>query len=221
MVDETTRTRPAIEAIGLTLGYSPDRSVIHDLSFHVQGPATVRLDAPNGTGKSTLIEGISGYLRPTQGDLIVCGKKASDPALRTRRRVCRAKPSLHPSLSMVDHLTLAARLAGCDRAEPVARAKDLGLDEWFDYRTSTLSTGTAKRLWYVMCTTGEFDVVVLDEPFNGVDEESSRVMVSDINEWRKNSLVLLVAHVLPDGLTVDETLGLPRTTDNSRPMSTR
>ena len=181
----------------------------------------MRLDAPNGTGKSTLIEGISGYLRPTQGDLIVCGKKASDPALRTRRRVCRAKPSLHPSLSMVDHLTLAARLAGCDRAEPVARAKDLGLDEWFDYRTSTLSTGTAKRLWYVMCTTGEFDVVVLDEPFNGVDEESSRVMVSDINEWRKDSLVLLVAHALPDGLTVDETLGLPRTTDNSHPMPTR
>ena len=66
-----------------------------------------------------------------------------------------------------------------------------------------------------------FDVVVLDEPFNGVDEESSRVMVSDINEWRKDSLVLLVAHALPDGLTVDETLGLPRTTDNSRPMSTR
>ncbi|MGK2309991.1 ATP-binding cassette domain-containing protein [Cutibacterium sp. V970] len=221
MGDETTRSRPAIEAIGLTLGYSPDRPVVQSLSFHLQGPATVRLDAPNGTGKSTLIEGISGYLRPTEGKLIVCGKKASDPAARRRRRVCRAKPSLHPHLSMVDHLTLAARLAGCDRAEPMARAKDIGLDEWFDYRTSTLSTGTAKRLWYLMCTTGKFDVVVLDEPFNGVDEESSRVMVSDINEWRKESLVLLVAHALPDGLMVDEVLGLPRTTDSAHSSPTQ
>ncbi|WCC80190.1 ATP-binding cassette domain-containing protein [Cutibacterium equinum] len=219
MVDQTTRPRPAIEAIGLTLGYSPDRPVVQDLSFRLDGPATARLDAPNGAGKSTLIEGISGYLRPTHGDLLVCGTKASDPALRTRRRVCRAKPSLHPNLSMVDHLTLAARLAGCDREEPISRAKEFGLDEWFDYRTSTLSTGTAKRLWYVMCTTGEFDVVVLDEPFNGVDEESSRVIVSEINAWRHNSLVLLVAHALPDGLRVDETMGLPRTTGTSHPTS--
>ncbi|MDO4412748.1 hypothetical protein [Cutibacterium sp.] len=111
---------------------------------------------------------------------------------------------------MVDHLTLAARLADCDRDEPISRAKDYGLTEWFDYRTSTLSTGTAKRLWYVMCTTGKFDVVVLAEPFNGVDEESTRMMVSDINEWRKESLVLLVAHAMPNGLTVDQTLSLPR-----------
>lgn len=208
MGHQASNSRPALEAAGLTVGYSPDRPVISDLTFSLSGPGVTRLDAPNGSGKSTLIEAASGYLRPFAGRILVDGRAADDPAARQHRRICRAAPALHPHLSLLDHLALAADLAGVDRSEPLDRAQAFGLDRWFGTRTSALSTGTARRLWYVMCTTGEFSVALLDEPFNGVDAESSALMVDEINGWGGRSLVVLVSHAVPDGLRVDGTLDL-------------
>ena len=208
MGDETSYSRPAIEAAGLTIGYSPDRPVISDLSFALEGPGVVRLDAPNGSGKSTLIEAASGYLRPFAGSILIDGREAHDPAARGLRRVCRAAPALHPHLSLLDHLALAADLAGVDREEPLARARGFGLDRWFGTRTSALSTGTARRLWYVMCTTGTFSVALLDEPFNGVDVSSMERMVDEMNRWSQHSLLVIVSHSVPSELGVGASMSL-------------
>lgn len=208
MGDETSYSRPALEAVGLTVGYSPDRPVIRDLSFSLEGPGAVRLDAPNGSGKSTLIEAASGYLRPFAGSIRIDGRDAHDPAARRHRRVCRAAPALHPHLSLLDHLALAADLAGVDREEPLGRARGFGLDQWFGTRTSALSTGTARRLWYVMCTTGAFSVALLDEPFNGVDAASMERMVDEINRWSRRSLLVVVSHSIPPELDLRASMSL-------------
>ncbi|MCJ1685524.1 ATP-binding cassette domain-containing protein [Rathayibacter sp. VKM Ac-2927] len=208
MGDETSRSRPALEASDLTIGYAPDRLVISGLTFSLTGPGIVRLDAPNGSGKSTLIEAASGYLRPFAGSILVDGVPAQDPAVRARRRVCRATPALHPHLSLLDHLALAADLAGVGRDEPLDRARAFGLDRWFGTRTSALSTGTARRLWYLICTTGRFSVALLDEPFNGVDAESTEQMVVEMERWAEDALLIVVSHAVPPGLRTAETLPL-------------
>lgn len=208
MGDEEPNSLPSLAAVGVTIGYSPERPVIRDLSFALKGPGIVRLDAPNGMGKSTLIEAASGYLKPSRGRILVNEQDAHKASVRSHRRVCRAAPALHPHLSLVDHLALSAGLAGVDREEPLSRARRLGLGEWFGSRTASLSTGTARRLWYVMCTTGRFGVALLDEPFNGVDQGSSRQMVEEINEWGRVSLVVIVSHAIPEALRIDESLTL-------------
>lgn len=208
MGDEPSRSRPSLEAAGLTVGYAPDRPVVSDLTFSLAGPGIVRLDAPNGSGKSTLIEAASGYLRPFAGSIRVDGQEAHHPAVRAHRRVCRAAPALHPHLSVLDHLALAADLAGVTRDDPLERARAYGIDRWFGTRTSALSTGTARRLWYLMCTTGRFAVGFLDEPFNGVDAESAERMVGEMNGWAEDVLLVVVSHAVPPGLRIDETLSL-------------
>lgn len=208
MGDETSCARPAVQAVGLTVGYSPDRPVLEDVSFHIDGPGVVRLDAPNGSGKSTLIEAASGYLPPMRGKILVNGRDAGESEGRTDRRVCRATPALHPHLSLADHLALAADLAGVDRAEPLERARAYGLCEWSLTRTSALSTGTARKLWFVICTTGPLRVALLDEPFNGVDRDSVDLMVDELNAWARTALVLVVTHTAPPGLRIVQTLRL-------------
>lgn len=208
MGGSTSRSVPAIEATGLTIGYSPARPVLSDLSFAVEGPGIVRLDAPNGSGKSTLIEAASGYLRPFSGSIRIDGRNAHSPAARENRRICRAEPALHPHLSLIDHLALCADLAGADREEPLVRARRFGLDQWFGTRTSALSTGTARRLWYLMCTTGRFSVALLDEPFNGVDQDSTAQMISEMSHWAEEALIVVVSHALPPELPVDSRLSL-------------
>jgi len=208
MGDRASHSRPTLEAAGLTVGYLPDRPIIRDLSFTLTGPGVVRLDAPNGAGKSTLIEAASGYLRPLAGNIRINGKDAHDRAVRARHRVCRAAPALHPYLSLLDHLALSADLAGIDREEPRTRAQKFGLDRWSDTRTSALSTGTAGKLWYVMCTTGRFSVALLDEPFNGVDQESTKQMIDEMNQWAEESLLVIVCHTVPPNLRIRSTLSI-------------
>ncbi len=200
---------PAVELVGVTAGYSRDRPVLRELTRTLTGPGLVRLDGSNGAGKSTLIEVASGYLRPFAGECRVDGRVAGDPEARRGRRVCRTAPALHPNLSVLDHLAVAADLTGTDRGELTARAAALGLDEWERSRTSALSTGTAKKLWWLLCTAGRFRVALLDEPFNGVDERSVSLMVDEVREWSRDGLVVLVCHSVPSGLRVDATESLP------------
>lgn len=202
MDHSSTHPVPSIQVAGLTAGYSPARPVLVDLTARLRGPGIIRLDAPNGSGKSTFIEAASGYLRPSAGSIRISGHEARTSHARVVRRVCRATPALHPHLSLVDHLALGADLAGTDRAAAVERARRFGLEEWFGSRTTALSTGTTRKLWYLLCTMGDFSVALLDEPFNGVDRESTALMVEELNHWAERALIVLVGHTLPDGLGV-------------------
>ncbi|RSX55212.1 bacitracin ABC transporter [Bifidobacterium dolichotidis] len=205
---EKTNFAPSFEAVGLSLEYFHGKPVLNNLNLAIRGPQLIRLDAANGSGKSTLIEAASGYLRPSKGEVRINGHLAHDEAIRAQRRVCRSTPALHPNLSVSDHLVISANLAGVDRSEPLQRAERLGLEEWFGFRTNTLSMGTAKKLWFIMCSTGLFNVMFLDEPFNGVDQQSIEYMVSEINNWSVRSLVVLVSHTVPESLNIAQTVSL-------------
>lgn len=198
----------SLTADSLTIGYLANKPVLENLNFKVTAPGLIRLDSPNGTGKSTLIEAASGYLKPLAGKLSINGIDVRELELRLIRKVCRERPALHPYLSLNDHLAIAADLGEVERSEPLSRAKNYGLDEWARTRTTELSTGTAKKLWFIMCTTGKFSMVFLDEPFNGLDRESVDLMCGEINAWKTKKLVVLASHTIPAALELDETLVL-------------
>ena len=208
MGGETSRSQPSVEAVGLSVRYAPDRPVLENVTCGLEGAGIVRLDAPNGFGKTTFVEAASGYLRPTSGRLFVNGLDAHDPRSRADRRVCRSTPALHPHLSIVDHLAVAADLASVPRSAAVERAARFGLEEWFDTRTSALSTGTTRKLWYLLCTMGRFTVALLDEPFNGVDEACTAEMIDEWESWRRTALIVLVSHTIPPDLRIDSRVQL-------------
>lgn len=184
----------------VTAGWTDDEPVVSGLSVDVQGPGLVLVTGANGSGKSTLVELISGYLRPWSGAVVVNGRLAHDPAARARRRICRTLPALFGLMTTRDHLALACGRAGCSMKVALARADQLGLTPWLDANAGTLSSGTARKAWYLMCTVGEADLVVLDEPFNALDAEAMDTVVEEVNAWASSATVLVVAHVPPAGL---------------------
>jgi ABC-type multidrug transport system ATPase subunit len=106
-------------------------------------------------------------------------------------------------MTLHDHLVFASRCVGADPGEALGRAEALGLEYWFGTSARMLSTGNARKLWYLVCSAGEFDTVLLDEPFNGLDGESADTIVAEIRHWSETKTVMLVAHSLPDGLFPD------------------
>lgn len=209
---------PAVRCAGVTAGYSRERPVLRNYTMQLTGPGLVQVTGPNGCGKSTLLELVSGYLHPWQGSVTIGDLPAGDPAARDRRRVCRTELALYPHMSLRDHLLFAARCVGIDSGAALARGERYGLIPWFDLPAASLSAGNAQRLWFLMCTLGDFSVACLDEPFNAVDAEGRAAMVDELTRWSVTRLILLVSHQLPTGLVIDRTLQLPAVKDTATPV---
>lgn len=192
----------------VTAAYDPDRPVIRGLTAGIAAQGLTQVAGGNGTGKSTFVELLSGYLSPIQGTVTVAGQPAGALAARPLRRIVRTTPALFDLLTVRDHLTLFATAYGIPVAGQLERASRLGLAPWFDEHASGLSSGTAKKLWYVMCSGGRPRLVVLDEPFNAVDADGVDTMVDEITAWAADSAVVLVAHTVPARLEVDQVLTL-------------
>ncbi|MGI5195681.1 ABC transporter ATP-binding protein [Streptomyces sp. CA-288835] len=181
------------------------------LSLSFGAPGLVHLRGGNGSGKSTLVELCSGYLLPWQGSVRVGGLDASSPAARSGRRICRTQPALYPDMTVRDHIVFTSRCRGIDPKGGLDRAVGLGLEPWLDHAAKTLSTGNTRKLWYVVCTLGGFDFAVLDEPFNGIDQEGVEKIAEELSGWAADRLVLLISHTAPAALAVTADFVLDRT----------
>lgn len=198
----------AVNISDVTAGYRRGEPVFDRLSVAIRDRQVTHICGPNGSGKSTLLEICSGYLRPWAGSVTIGGQAAASPAARDKRRICRTKTALYPHMTVRDHLTFASRCFRTEAAIAMDRAWRLGLERWFEADARTLSTGNARKLWYVMCTLGDFQYVFLDEPFLGLDESGSHILIDDIHQWSERGAVILISHTVPDGVRVDRTIDL-------------
>ena len=200
---------PLIDVEHLCTGYDAARPVHHDLSLRLEGPGLYLLQGPNGCGKSTLVETLSGHLRQRAGTVRLAGVDSRSPRASRVRRICRTEPALYPALTAHDHIVFASGWAGADPAEGLRRAERHGLGPWLDEPAERLSTGNRRKLWTIVCTCGAFDVVVLDEPFNGLDPASAAELCAELGEWARHRAVLVVAHRPPAELVPAAVVTLP------------
>jgi ABC-type multidrug transport system ATPase subunit len=116
-----------------------------------------------------------------------------------------------------DHIALASAARGVAREPGLERAEALGLAPWLGENAGSLSTGTAKKLWYLINTLGDFDVVVLDEPFNGVDADSVEVIAGELKGYSRRGTVVLIAHSLGNDVVPDRVIDLRELSSRSSP----
>ncbi|MDM7854675.1 ABC transporter ATP-binding protein [Cellulomonas alba] len=192
----------------MTAGYGEGPAVLEGLDLELTGTGLVWLVGPNGRGKSTFVELASGYLRPRVGTVDVFGVPAHLPTARDRRRVCRSRVALFPQMTVRDHLAFGSLARAVPRDDALARAERLGLGPWLDSRAGTLSTGTARKAWIALCTVGAADLLLLDEPFDGLDADSRAALTEEIATWARDALVLLVSHTAPTGSAAARRLSL-------------
>ncbi|WP_277207651.1 ABC transporter ATP-binding protein [Isoptericola croceus] len=190
---------PAIQITGLRKSYG-SFDAVQDVSFTVEPGRVVGLLGPNGAGKTTTLHVLLGLAAPTAGRALVQGRpygELDDPA-RTVGALLDAG-GLHPGRSGRHHLralTLAAGLPA-DRVDDVLEV--VGLTPAADRRVRTYSLGMRQRLGLAAALLGDPDVLVLDEPANGLDPAGMRWLRETLRTFADDGgAVLLASHVLAE-----------------------
>lgn len=197
-----TPFEPSIEIDSVTVGYRQGLPVVEGLSLSMTSPGLYRVAGSNGSGKSTFLELLSGFLRPWSGSVRLCDIDAGSADARQVRSVCRTSPALFPSMTVHDHLALAARSRRVRPEAGLARLARYGLESWAEQPVSMLSTGNVRKLWLLMCTVADTPIVAMDEPFNGMDVQGIDALIGELDEWARNKIVVLVSHTVPDELSI-------------------
>jgi ABC-2 type transport system ATP-binding protein len=163
-----------IEAGGLTKRYG-ETTAVNDLSFSVRPGIVTGFLGPNGSGKSTTMRLVLGLDAPTSGDVTVAGKHyAEHPAPLHEVGALLEARSVHTGRSAYNHLLSLAQTHGI----PKRRVSDLielvGLEAVAKKRAGQFSLGMGQRLGIAAALLGDPEVVMLDEPVNGLDPEGIR-----------------------------------------------
>ncbi|MFE4688461.1 ABC transporter ATP-binding protein [Streptomyces sp. NPDC056749] len=160
-----------IEAVGLTKRYGA-KTAVHNLSFQVRPGAVTGFLGPNGSGKSTTMRMMLGLDRPTSGHVTIGGHafRSLPNAPRQVGALLDAK-AVHGGRSARNHLLSLAQLAGI----PVARVDEVlgvvGLQDVAKKRSKGFSLGMGQRLGIAAALLGDPQVLLFDEPVNGLDPE--------------------------------------------------
>jgi ABC-2 type transport system ATP-binding protein len=160
-----------IQARDLTKRYG-DKVAVDHLSFTIEPGRVTGFLGPNGAGKSTTMRLVLGLDRPQAGTATINGKHYTDLAqpLRTVGALLEAK-AMHPGRSAYNHLLFLAQTQGLPRSR-VDHVLDLvGLREVARKRTGSYSLGMGQRVGIAVAMLGDPEVLLLDEPVNGLDPE--------------------------------------------------
>jgi ABC-2 type transport system ATP-binding protein len=212
---KTTDMPPAPAAIvveGLTKRYG-EVTAVDDLSFTVRRGAVTGFLGPNGAGKTTVLKAIVGIARPTAGGALINGTPIDSMASDARTLGVYIEPcGAHPGRSGRDHLRSLAALAGLPRGRVDELLAVVGLELAGSRRVGKYSMGMRQRLGLAAALLGDPDILVLDEPLNGLDPQGIRWLRRVLRERAAGGrTVLLSSHVLTEAAqTVDDVVVIHR-----------
>jgi ABC-type multidrug transport system ATPase subunit len=184
---------PAIRASGVVRRFGATR-VLNGVDLIVAPHERVVLLGDNGAGKTTLMRILAGLLRPTAGDVAVAGSTPDDTASRRRVGVLGHTPFLYGRLSAMENLRLWARLfdVGGGAARAAHLLGTLGLDPGDRRPVSAYSQGMRQRAGLARALLHAPDVLLLDEPFAGLDDAGAERAASLIADEART--VLIASH---------------------------
>lgn len=184
---------------GLTKRYG-DLTALDDVSFDVDRGQVVGFLGPNGSGKTTTMRAIMRLLTLDAGEVTWEGTPV-DPTVRQRFGYMPAERGMYPKMRVHDHLVYYGRLSGRSTSDAARLADEwlerLGLSERRDDLVETLSSGNQQRVQLALAVLNEPELLVLDEPFSGLDPMAVE-MLSDIlrDQVANGAALLLSSHQL-------------------------
>lgn len=174
------------------------RRAVDDLTFSFERGRIVGLLGPNGAGKSTAMRGLVGLLRPTSGTAEVFGKRFAD--LRDPARsvgVHMDGLGFEAGITGRRHLEILSIAAGMPKDRPDELLELVGLEGEGRKHVKRYSTGMKQRLGLAAALVGDPELLVLDEPANGLDPEGIRWLRGFLrNEGNKGRSILVSSHQL-------------------------
>ncbi|TLG17662.1 ABC transporter ATP-binding protein [Nocardia cyriacigeorgica] len=164
---------------------------------------------PNGAGKTTTLRMLAGLIAPSSGSATVLGRALGDPAVVRRIGVLIEGPGFYPYLSGRDNLLVMARYRGLGPAHVTEALQRVGLAGRADDRYRTYSLGMKQRLGVGAALLGRPDLLILDEPTNGLDPAGMaemRLLITDLAA--DGHTVLLSSHMLSEVQEICDRVGV-------------
>ena len=181
-----------------------DHLAVSNISFDLAAGDVLGFLGPNGAGKSTTMRVISGGLAPTQGKVEINGIDLLDNPLAAKRSLgyLPENPPLYPELTVDEYLHYAGELRNIPRSELAIATKRVkaqcGLSDCGKRLIANLSKGFQQRVGIAQAIIHNPNVVILDEPTNGLDPNQIQEIRTLIRELGQTRGIILCTHILPE-----------------------
>lgn len=195
-----------LDVRGLSRSYGR-HVIVQDVSFAVDAGRMLALLGPNGCGKSTTLKVLSGAIEATAGTFTVAGSPGGSDVARRATGYVPDTRGVFPRLTGGEHLELAARLHGAVDWRPRADEliERLELDEAVDLPAAAYSHGQSRRLSMAMALVARPPLLLVDEPFDGVDVQGVETITDLLVEARADgAAIVLTTHLLDAAVIADE-----------------
>lgn len=176
-------------------------TAVDALSLSVPSGLIYGLLGPNGAGKTTTIRILMDIYEPDEGSVRVLGTVAGGRAHSARIGYLPEERGLYPKMRVLDVLVFLAEAKGVSRRNARARAFEwlerLGLSDWRFRKVSELSKGMQQKVQFISTVLHDPDLVILDEPFSGLDPVNSQVLRDTVIDYRRRGkTVLFSTHIM-------------------------
>ncbi len=183
-----------------------EKNILEDISFSVRQGEIFGLLGPNGAGKTTLIRLLLDIIRPDSGEIRVFGDFLN-PVAKNRIGYLPEERGLYRKTGLLDMLVYLAQLKGMSKKQAHLNAefllKSLELDQYKNKKVEELSKGMQQKIQFLSAIIHEPELVILDEPFSGLDPVSTKTVMARILELKAaGKTIILSTHMMEQAQTL-------------------
>ncbi len=179
--------------------YFSSQKAVDDISFTISQGSIFGLLGPNGAGKTTLIRMITGIFYPDTGNILLNGKKFDPVNDVINIGYMPEERGLYKKMKVGEQAMYLAQLKGMSKQEAFAKVKEwfekFEMQSWWNKKVEDLSKGMGQKLQFVTTVLHEPKLVILDEPFSGLDPVNSNLIKDEIfNLAKKGTTIIFSTH---------------------------
>lgn len=189
---------PILQVSDLQKNFS-SQIAVNKVSFRLENNSIFGLLGPNGAGKTTLIRMITGIFYPDEGEILFQGRKFNPAADIVQIGYMPEERGMYKKMKIGEQAIYLARLKGLSSQEAYSKVKEwfikFEMQSWWNKKVEDLSKGMQQKLQFVVTVLHEPKLIILDEPFSGLDPVNSNLIKDEIyNLARKGSSIIFSTH---------------------------
>jgi len=175
--------------------YFATQKAVDDISMAIPKGSIFGLLGPNGAGKTTLIRMITGIFYPDSGDIILKGKKFDPENDAKYIGYMPEERGLYKKMKIGEQALYLAQLKGLGKNDAMEKIKTwfkrLEMESWWNKKVEDLSKGMGQKLQFVITVLHEPDLIILDEPFSGLDPINANLIKDEIYRLAQNGTTII------------------------------
>jgi ABC-2 type transport system ATP-binding protein len=175
--------------------YYATQKAVDDISFSVERGGIFGLLGPNGAGKTTLLRMITGIFYPDAGEIVFDGKPFDPRKDVAHIGYMPEERGLYKKMKIGEQALYLAQLKGLGRAEAMEKIKTwfvrLEMQNWWNKKVEDLSKGMSQKLQFVTTVLHQPKLIILDEPFSGLDPVNSNIIKEEIYNLAQNGSTII------------------------------